>query len=97
MKVNESMVRLGVTIVLLSSAIAIRFDIPYVLSVSAYIYPPHHLFSTQHSSKSERHYETMYVRVESSSGLDYLLVLLIRFVCRKSTSTKTKAVQAGLY
>ena len=39
MKVNQSMVRLGVTIVLLSSAIAIRFDIPYVLSV--YIYTHH--------------------------------------------------------
>ena len=89
------MVRLGVTIVLVSSAIAIRFDIPYVLSVSVYIYPPHHLFSIQHSSKSERHYQAMYVRVESSSGLDYLLVLLIRFVCRKSKSTRAWPCKLG--
>ena len=41
-KVNRSMVRLGVTIVLLSSAIAIRFDIPYVLSV--YIYTHHIIY-----------------------------------------------------
>ena len=87
-KVNQSMVRLGVTIVLLSSAIAIRFDIPYV-PVCIYI-PTTSLNSIQHSSKSERHYQAMYVRVESSSRLDYLLVLLTRFVCRKSKSTRPR-------
>ena len=67
-KVNQSMVRLGVTIVLLSSAIAIRF---------------------------KRHYQAMYVRVESSGRLDYLLVLLIRFVCRKSKSTRPRPCKLG--
>lgn len=93
-KVNQSMVRLGVTIVLLSSAIAIRFDIAYVLSVYISI-PITSLISIQRSSKSERHYQTMYVRVESSSRLDYLLVLLIRAVCRKSKSTRPRPCKLG--